>query len=71
MDRLYFQLVEKCVDCVILANALAKNANFREDVDQETRKHLLQYYEAVEQARSVLFLACSRQMKNDPTERDL
>lgn len=71
MDRLYFKLVEKCADCVGLANALAMNANFREDVDQETCKFLLQYLEAVEHARSVLFLAVSRQMKNDPTERDL
>lgn len=71
MDRLYFKLVEKCADCVSLANALAMNANYREDVDQETRKHLLQYHEAVEHARSVLFLAVGRQMKNDPTERDL
>lgn len=71
MDRLYFKLVEKCTDLVVMANSLAMNANFREDVDQETRKHLLQYYEAVEHARSVLFLAVSRQMKNDPTERDL
>lgn len=71
MDRLYFKLVEKCTDLVVMANSLAMNANFREDVDQETRKHLLQYYEAVETARSVLFRAVSRQMKNDPTERDL
>ena len=71
MDRLYFKLVEKCADCVCLANALAMNANYREDVDQETRKFLPQYFEAVEKARSVLFMATSRQMKNDPTERDL
>ena len=59
------------MDVAWLANQLAINANDRDDVDQETRPYLKQYFEAIEHARSVMFLAVSRQMSKDPTERDI
>lgn len=71
MDRLYYKIIEKAMDVAGLANHLAMNANYRDDVDQETRPYLKQYLEAIEHARSVMFLAVSRQMSKDPTERDL
>lgn len=54
-----------------LANDLAMNANFRPDVDEDTRRYLDEYMAAVEHARSVMFLAVSRQMSHDPQERDI
>lgn len=71
MNRTYFKLVEKAMDLAGLANHLAMNANFRPDVDEDTRRHLDEYMEAIEHARSVMFLAVSRQMSYDPQERDI
>ena len=71
MNRTYFKLVEKAMDVAGLANHLAMNANYRPDVDEDTRRYLDEYMEAVEHARSVMFLAVSRQMSHDPQERDI
>lgn len=71
MNRTYFKLVEKAMDVAGLANHLAMNANFRPDVDEDTRRHLDEYMDAIEHARSVMFLAVSRQMSHDPQERDI
>ena len=71
MDRLYKNIIEKTMDVERLAIQLAMNAYHRDDVDQQTRPYLTQYLEAIEHARSVMFLAVSRQMSNDPTERDI
>lgn len=71
MIRTYFKLVEKAMDVAGLANHLAMNANYRQDVDEDTRRHLDEYMAAIEHARSVMFLAVSRQMRHDPTERDI
>ena len=71
MNRTYFKLVEKAMDVAGLANHLAMNANFRPDVDEDTRRYLDVYMAAVENARSVMFLAVSRQMSHDPQERDI
>lgn len=71
MTRKYFKLVEKAMEIASLANSLAMNANYRQDVDEETRHHLDEYIQAVESARRVMFLAVSRQMSHDPQERDI
>lgn len=71
MNRTYFKLVEKALDVAGLANHLAMNANFRPDIDEDTRRYLDEYMKAIEHARSVMFLAVSRQMSHDPQERDI
>lgn len=71
MIRTYFKLIEKAIEVASLANSLAMNANFRPDVDEDTRRYLNEYMEAIEHARSVMFLAVSRQMSHDPQERDI
>lgn len=71
MNRTYFKLVEKALDVACLANHLAMNANYRQDVDEDTRRYLDEYMEAIEHARSVMFLAVSRQMSHDRQERDI
>lgn len=71
MNRTYFKLVEKALDVAGLANHLAMNANYRQDVDEDTRRYLDKYMEVIETARSLMFLAVSRQMSHDPQERDI
>lgn len=71
MIKTYFKLTEKAMEIASLANSLAMNANYRQDVDEETRRHLDEYIQAVESARRVMFLAVSRQMSHDPQERDI
>lgn len=71
MNRTYFKLTQKAMEVASLANDLAMNANYRQDVDEDTRRYLDEYMEAIEHARSVMFLAVSRQMSHDPQERDI
>lgn len=71
MIRTYFKLTEKAMEIASLANSLAMNANYRQDVDEDTRRYLDEYMDAIEHARSVMFLAVSRQMSHDPQERDI
>lgn len=71
MIKTYFKLTEKAMEIASLANSLAMNANYRPDVDEDTRRYLDEYIQAVESARRVMFLAVSRQMSHDPQERDI
>lgn len=71
MDRRYFVLVQKAQETAGLANDLVKNANYRRDVDDETVHYLDDLLEVVNHARVVLYHAVSRQMRNDPQERDI
>lgn len=71
MDRLYFKIVEAAMETAQLANHLVMNANYRNDVDVETRQHLVEYYTAVHSARDILYHAVGRQMAKDPQERDI
>ena len=71
MIRTYFKLTEMAMEIASLANSLAMNANFRPDVDEDTRRYLDEYIAVVDHARSVMFLAVSRQMSHDPQERDI
>lgn len=71
MIRTYFLLTQKAMEVASLANDLAMNANYRQDVDEDTRRYLDKYMEVIEQARRLMFLAVSRQMSHDPQERDI
>lgn len=71
MDRLYYEIVEEAMETAQLANHLVMNANYRDDVDEETRRHLLDYYYAVHSARDTMYHAVGRQMAKDPQERDI
>ena len=71
MDRMYFKLVEKAIEVAGLANALAMNANHREDVDVATRPELMTLYNALSDVQQMLFRSVCRQMGNDPQERDI
>lgn len=71
MDRMYFKLAEKAIEVASLANALAMNANHREDVDEATRPELMTLYKSVSDVQQLLFRAVCRQMGNDPQEREI
>lgn len=71
MDRRYFGLIDKANDIAILATAIARNANYRDDVDAMTRPFLVFIDEELERCRRVLKEQVSRQMSKDPTERDI
>lgn len=71
MDRLYFKIIEEAHDVAALANSLAMNANFRQDVDEKTRPCLVDLHKAISDVQQLLFRAVCRQMKNDPQERDI
>lgn len=71
MDRMYFKLAEKAIEVAGLANALAMNANYREDVDAATRPELRTLHKALSDAQQMLFRSVCRQMGNDPQEREI
>lgn len=71
MDRMYFKLAEKAIEVASLANALAMNANHREDVDAATRPELMTLHKAASDLQQMLYKAVCRQMGNDPQERDI
>ena len=71
MDRLYFKLIEVSHDVAALANSLAMNANYRQDVDEETRPRLAELHKAVSDVQQLLFRAVCHQMSHDPQERDI
>lgn len=71
MDRLYYKIIEAAMETAQLANHLAMNANYRDDVDQETRQYLAEYYNAVHSARDIMYHAVGRQMAKDSQERDI
>lgn len=71
MDRRYFKLIEKAHDIAQLANALAMNAAYREDVDSQTRPYLVFLDQELQKARNAVQDAVYRQMSHDPQERDI
>lgn len=71
MTSTYFELTQKAMEVALLAYDFAMNAKFCPDVDKYTRRYLDEYMKAIEHARSVMFLAVSRQMSHDPQERDI
>ena len=71
MDRLYFKIIEEAHDVAALATSLAMNANYRQDVDEDTRPHLVELHKALSDVQQLLFRAVCHQMKNDPQERDI
>ena len=71
MDKRYFKLMEKAAEIAGLCSDLAMNANYRADIDAATRPRLAEYLEAIENLRFMMYLAVSRQGRDDPQERDV
>lgn len=71
MDRLYFDVLDRAHDIAMYAAALVRNANYREDVELRTRPYLRFLYNELEKTKQVIQEQVMRQMKDDPTERDI
>lgn len=71
MDRLYFTLISNAIEVAGLCNDLAKNANYRKDIDEATQPSLHSLYDALYHAKMLLYHAVGRQMANDPQQREI
>lgn len=64
MDRAYFHLLEKTMDCAVMAQHIAKNANYKPSIDSSTTGRLQKLIEASENLRRELQDVLSDQMRN-------
>lgn len=64
MDRAYFHLIEKTMDCSTMAQHIAKNANYKPSIDSVTSGRLQKLIEASENLRRELQDVLSEQMRS-------
>lgn len=64
MDRAFFHLVEKTMDCAVMAQHIAKNANYKTTIADATTPRLQKLIEASENLRRELQDALSEQMRS-------
>ena len=64
MDRAYFHLIEKTMDCATMAQHIAKNANYKPSIDKSTSGRLQKLIEASENLRRELQDVLSEQMRS-------
>ena len=64
MERAYFHLLEKTMDCATMAQYIAKNANYKQSIDSATSGRLQKLIEASENLRRELQNLLSEQMRN-------
>ena len=71
MDRRYFDLIEKCEECVILANAMARNANFDKDIESYSTARLQDLCTMVGEVRTQLMYEVHSQTSKEPWDREI
>lgn len=71
MDRRYFDLIEKCEECVILANAMARNANFDKDIESYSTSRLQDLCTMVGEVRTQLMYEVHSQTSKEPWDREI
>ena len=64
MDRAYFHLIEKTMDCATMAQHIAKNANYKTTIADATTPRLQKLIEAGENLRRELMDVLRDQMRN-------
>lgn len=64
MDRAYFHLIEKTMDCATMAQHIAKNSNYKPSIDSATSGRLQKLIEASENLRRELMDVLKDQMRN-------
>lgn len=64
MDRAFFHLTEKTMDCAVMAQHIAKNANYKMTIADATTPRLQKLIEASENLRRELQDVLSEQMRN-------
>lgn len=71
MDRRFFDLIERCIECVILANSLARNANFDKDIESYSTARLQDLLTMVSEVRTQLMYEVHSQTSNEPWDREI
>lgn len=71
MDRRYFDLIERCEECVILANSLARNANYDKDIESYSTARLQDLCTMVGEVRTQLMYEVHSQTSNEPWDREI
>jgi hypothetical protein len=71
MDRRYFDLIERCEECVILANSLARNANYDKDIESYSTARLQDLCTMVGEVRTQLMYEVHSQTSNEPWNREI
>ena len=71
MDRRYFDLIEKCAECVILANAMARNANYSKDAESFSTPRLQDLSTMVSHVQQQLLYEVHSQTSNEPWNREI
>lgn len=71
MDRRFFDLIERCEECVILANNMARNANFDKDVESYSTARLQNLLTMVGEVRTQLMYEVHSQTSNEPWDREI
>lgn len=71
MDRRFFDLIERCEECVILANSLARNANFDKDIESYSTARLQDLLTMVGEVRTQLMYEVHSQTSNEPWDREI
>lgn len=71
MDKRFFDLIEKCEECVILANAMARNANFDKDIESYSTARLQDLCTMVSEVRTQLMYEVHSQTSKEPWDREI
>ena len=71
MDKRFFDLIEKCEECVILANAMARNANFDKDIESYSTARLQDLCTMVGEVRTQLMYEVHSQTRSEPGDREI
>ena len=71
MDRRFFDLIEKCQECAILANAMARNANYSKDAESYSTPRLQDLCTMVSQVQQQLMYEVHSQTSNEPWIREI
>lgn len=66
MDRRFFDLIEKCEECAILANAMARNANYSKDAESYSTPRLQDLCTMVSHVQQQLMYEVHSQTSHEP-----
>ena len=66
MDRRFYDLIEKCEECAILANAMARNANYSKDAESYSTPRLQDLLTMVGQVQQQLMYEVHSQTSHEP-----
>lgn len=71
LDRAYFSLIDGCNDCVSLANAIAANANYKDEIQAATNHLIVDCCKEAMRMRRILQEVIERQQQASDWKIDL